>query len=127
MTFVEALVKLRPGAAWSCHGGVYATLDWEDTEQTKPTEAEILATMAQPRIPASVHMWQAKAALQSAGKLDAANAAVAGSGNQNIIMAWEWAPEISRDSPAVAAVGAAIGLASADLDALFIAADAISV
>lgn len=80
-----------------------------------------------PLVPDSVHMWQAKAALQAAGKLDAANAAVNGSGNQSIIMAWEWAPEISRDSPSVAAIGAAVGLASSDIDALFIAADAITV
>jgi hypothetical protein len=78
-------------------------------------------------VPASVHMWQAKAALQAAGKLDAANTAVSGSNNQAIIMAWEWAPEVSRDSPSVAAIGQAVGLQSADIDQLFIAAAAITV
>jgi hypothetical protein len=32
------LLRLRPGASWSYINGV---LDWQDTEQTEPTEAEI--------------------------------------------------------------------------------------
>jgi hypothetical protein len=34
----KALIKLRPGASWSYANGV---LDWQDTEQTEPTQAEI--------------------------------------------------------------------------------------
>ena len=34
----KALLRLRPGASWSYINGV---LDWQDTEQTEPTEAEI--------------------------------------------------------------------------------------
>lgn len=41
-----ALIRLRPGAAWSLDGDYYSGLNWLDTEQTKPTEAECLAEMA---------------------------------------------------------------------------------
>jgi hypothetical protein len=101
----------------------------EATDEQK-TAAQAVVTAfdwATPSVPASVHMWQAKAALQAAGKLDAATAAVTGSGNQAIMLAWEYAPEISRNSASVAAIGVAIGLAPADIDALFLAADAIVV
>ena len=40
ITKANALVSLRPGAEWTLHGD---ELDWLDTEQTQPTEAEIEA------------------------------------------------------------------------------------
>jgi hypothetical protein len=36
----NALVSLRPSARWIIHGG---ELEWLDTEQTRPTDAEISA------------------------------------------------------------------------------------
>jgi hypothetical protein len=39
----KALLSLRPGAQWVLRG---ETLEWLDTEQTKPTEAEITAEVA---------------------------------------------------------------------------------
>jgi hypothetical protein len=41
--FIKALGKLRPDAAWHLTGDSYAGLVWQDTEQTKPTEAELTA------------------------------------------------------------------------------------
>ena len=38
-----ALLSLRPGAQWVLHGD---DLEWLDTEQVKPTEAEIAAEVA---------------------------------------------------------------------------------
>lgn len=76
--------------------------------------------------PASVKMWQAKSALANAGKLEAANAAVTRVGGA-IAIAWEYAPDVSRNSPAVAAMAQAIGLTDADVDALFAAAAGIQV
>jgi hypothetical protein len=73
-------------------------------------------------VPTEVALWQAKAALASIGKLDAANAMVAQIGG-NVALAWEWGNIIERSSPAVERLGAALGL---DLDALFIAADKLS-
>ena len=40
MNKVDALLSLRPGAQWVLRGD---ELEWLDTEQTKPTEAEIKA------------------------------------------------------------------------------------
>ena len=39
----HALQSLRPGAQWVLRG---ETLEWLDTEQTQPTEAEITAEVA---------------------------------------------------------------------------------
>ena len=43
ITAMDALVSLRPGAQWSWTGLEYSGLNWLDTEQTKPTAAEINA------------------------------------------------------------------------------------
>jgi hypothetical protein len=42
----QALLTLRPKAIWTLNGSDYSGLDWRDTEQTKPTEAEITAEVA---------------------------------------------------------------------------------
>lgn len=42
ITFIDAINSLRPGATWSIIGDeVYENLDWQDKNQTKPTEKEI--------------------------------------------------------------------------------------
>jgi len=41
---VEALLALRPNAEWVLRGN---ELEWLDTEQTQPTEAEITAKIAE--------------------------------------------------------------------------------
>ena len=41
---VEALLALRPNAQWVLRGG---ELEWLDTEQTEPTEAETTAKIAE--------------------------------------------------------------------------------
>ena len=43
ITKSNALVSLRPGAQWVLRGD---NLEWMDTEQTQPTEAEITAEVA---------------------------------------------------------------------------------
>lgn len=44
MTFLaQAIQNLRPDVAWAVHDDV---LEWLDTEQTQPTEAEITAEVA---------------------------------------------------------------------------------
>lgn len=79
-----------------------------------------------PAVPASVRMWQAKAALAAVGKLEAANAVIAAASG-HVAIAWEYATDVSRDSPGLAAAGAAIGLDAEAIDALFIAAEKIKV
>jgi len=43
MNKVDAIQSLRPGAQWVLRG---EDLEWMDTEQTQPTEAEITAEVA---------------------------------------------------------------------------------
>lgn len=43
----QALTKLRPGASWVLRGEEsYANVEWTDSTQTMPTEAEVLAEAA---------------------------------------------------------------------------------
>lgn len=103
--------------------------EWKISYSPVATAAQIsaaatkLATLAKP-VPKSVKMWQAKAALSLSGKLEAANAVIAQQGGA-VAIAWEYASDVSRDSPGMAAVGAAIGLNAAAIDALFISANSI--
>jgi hypothetical protein len=41
MRLQEKLELIRPGAQWNLRGDTYAGLEWLDTQQTKPTEAEL--------------------------------------------------------------------------------------
>tara|TARA_B000000557_G_scaffold208069_1_gene173829 strand:+ start:248 stop:610 length:363 start_codon:yes stop_codon:yes gene_type:complete len=40
-TIIDALHSLKPGAEWILRGEDYSGLEWHDTTQIKPTEAEI--------------------------------------------------------------------------------------
>lgn len=48
MTIVSAIISLRPGAQWTLKTGATSVEDltWLDTEQTKPTQAEVDAAIA---------------------------------------------------------------------------------
>lgn len=70
--------------------------------------------------------FQAKAALHNAGLLTAADAAVAAADDLTK-MAWADATEFRRNSPTIAAIGAALGLADAEIDDLFNAAIQIEI
>ena len=86
------------------------------------------------QVPSQIDLWKAKAVLaaqpskHNAGKtlLNDADAAVAAAGGA-LALAWGNAAVITRSSPATAAMGAALGLSGADLDALFIAASEVSI
>lgn len=41
ITVADAVISLRPGAEWTWTGTEYSGLNWIDTEQAKPTVAEI--------------------------------------------------------------------------------------
>ena len=43
----DALQVLRPGAEWAIDNNSYAQLNWLDTEQTKPTEQEVVQKIAE--------------------------------------------------------------------------------
>lgn len=46
ITIPDALQSLRPAAQWVLRGDSYDGLEWLDTTQTQPTEAEVLAEVA---------------------------------------------------------------------------------
>lgn len=81
-----------------------------------------------PVVPESVSRRQAKRALLDAGLLHLVDTAIAGMPSpqrERAEIDWAEAVEFRRDSPLVAFLGASLGLTSAQIDALFIAAAAI--
>ena len=73
-------------------------------------------------VPAAVSMRQARLALLKAGLLAQVNTAVAnmpGAEGDAARIEWEYAQEVRRDSPLVAALSAAFGWTGARLDDLF--------
>lgn len=77
-------------------------------------------------VPSPVALWQARAALAVAGRLDDATAAVNAAGGA-VKEAWEYGNFIHRDSPTIEQLGAALGMTSDDIDNLFRAAAALEV
>ena len=47
ITIVEALIALKPKAQFVLRGDTYAGLEWLDETQTKPTEEEVNAKLAE--------------------------------------------------------------------------------
>ena len=91
------------------------------------TDAEVVAanTAATKVVPANVALWQAKAALQLAGKLDGANSAVLAMNNPVLTSFWNDANFIDRASPTLGQMAASLGMTSADIDNLFIKAESL--
>ena len=80
-------------------------------------------------IPTEVTMRQARLALHAAGKLTAVNAAIAALPDPPktaALIEWEYSSTVRRESQFVAMLGPALGLDSAALDALFIAASKLA-
>lgn len=130
MTVLQALLSL------GCQASMMG--DTPQTEQEymdrvvihtgeRPPWTQVQQLIATPQVPAFVPMWKAKTALAMAGKLSAANAAVSASGNDVVMLAWEYAADIHRDSVALQQMAAALNLTESEVDQLFIAANAIVV
>jgi hypothetical protein len=54
----DAIQSLRPGAQWSLNGDDYSGLEWLDTEQTKPTEKELVEESAKMQILAQKNLYR---------------------------------------------------------------------
>lgn len=76
------------------------------------------------QVPQVITIRQAKLALLAAGLLDDVDAAVAAADRATQIE-WEYATEVHRDWPTIAAVSVAAGMTGEQVDALFIAASAL--
>jgi hypothetical protein len=82
---VTALQALRPGAQWSMAGDTYASIAWQDTTHTIPTEAEIVACV--PPAPPSQVLSQDLMAQFTVADFTAIKAAVANSDNFGLLWA----------------------------------------
>ena len=69
ITIPDALQSLCPGAEWVLRGNEYAGLEWLDTKQAQPTEAEVSAEVA--RLQAELPNKIAKENRAAAYKLEA--------------------------------------------------------
>lgn len=81
-----------------------------------------------PAVPQSVTMRQARLALLQAGLLGTVNttiAAMPGAAGEAARIEWEYSGEVWRNKELVAALGPALGLNDAQLDALFVTAAAL--
>ena len=101
-------VNPQPSIGWTYIGGVWAA------PSPPPTPG-----------PASVSRVQALAALTHAGLYATAQAAVTAAGGITLL-AWNNATQFDRTSPTIASLQGALGLTSAQVDALFIAAAQIT-
>lgn len=60
----DALQILRPGAEWSIGNNSYSQLDWLDTEQTKPTEEEVVEKVAELTYQREVEVYKVQRATE---------------------------------------------------------------
>lgn len=96
------------------------------------TDAEVDAHLSQPPtlpvVPQSVTMRQARLAMLQAGILDKVEeliAAMPGDEGRAARIDWEYALEVRRDWPLIAALGSQLGLSEQQIDDLFMAAASI--
>lgn len=100
--------------------------DWDEAatfalvQETEFFQNSPPASDPPPSVPDQIQTWQARAILFRVGLLDAVNQAIANSGNAEIQIAWEYAPNVVRRSIFVTSIANAIGLSEATIDNLFI-------
>ena len=111
---------------------------WRVDYSPAPTDAQRQAAVAvvagwtdPAAIPASVTNYQARTILIQRGLLAKVDAAIRGAdqtvqANQIALAAWDYANTFERSSPLIDAMAQVLGLSSTDVDALFIAAAALS-
>ena len=107
---------------------IVVNLSSGSTQTVTLTNAEILdisnranveAARAAAVVPNEVSMWQARVVLRQAGLFDAAQAAVNSANDIALTEVWERGNYVLRDSPAIIALGAQLGLSDAQIDDLF--------
>jgi len=120
---VVNLAVVADGSDWAPDVGepIPATADvqigwtWDGANFAPPVPAP-------PPVPVEAQLWQARAVLDQMGLLATVNAAVAASENPALRAVWEYGNVITRDSPGLADLAAALGLTDEQVDNLFRAA-----
>ena len=132
MTIESALHIIRPGAKWAIRGDTYAGLEWLDSVQSKPTEAEVSETLLRPEpvvVPQEVPMWALKEVCVSrnhTAAIDAALASLPEPPRVKATLRWEYKDTISRGSSIISALQTLLGWSDAYVDELFVAADTLA-
>lgn len=80
-----------------------------------------------PAVPSQVPMWAVRTILQNDGLFDQAQALVEASTDNGLKNVWEYGNFAVRTSPSIVALGSALGLTDAQMDQMFIAANALEV
>lgn len=80
-----------------------------------------------PLVPGTIPLWAARTVLQQGNLLDAATTAVNQSTDLALKNVWEYGNFINRNSPAIQSLATALGLTSAQVDEMFIAANNLTV
>lgn len=112
--------------------GVFQTINGERIELTAEEHAELLASLPDETpsaAPSQVTIRQAKIQLSRAGLLSSVNDFIAGMEGQEgeeARIEWDYATELRRDHPLVAALGPQFDLSEEDIDALFVEAAKIA-
>jgi len=76
--YTHAINSLRPNATWSIIGSDYESINWMDTQQSKPTEAEIQAEVARLQAEYDAKQYQRQRALEYPPITDYLDAVVKG-------------------------------------------------
>lgn len=92
----------------------YVLVPWE-VEDPEPTPTE----PSPPPVPTAVPMWAVRTILQNDGLFDTAQALVEASTDNALKNVWEYGNDALRSSPAINALGAALGLTQAQIDQMF--------
>ena len=102
-----------------------ASLEWLDG---KPALSDVELAAAFP-IPQTVDLWQVRTVLgpERVAAVDAAIAAMPKERQWAVSNAWTSGNTIRRDSPTVIALAGILHLSAADVDAVFVAAEAITI
>jgi hypothetical protein len=122
--------SLVPAGDWRVVGEVVPSFD-ASTHQLGSKTLQVLeddtvahvwsvVELPPPQVPVEIQMWQARSILFRSGLLGQVEQAVKAATNPEIEIAWEYAPNVVRQSAFVSAMAAAINLDNAAIDNLFI-------
>lgn len=114
--FLEA--QSDPNSGTMIANAILAGYPKDDLIEREISADDFAKLIAPPSSTAIVTPRQARLALLAAGLLDQVQTAVDAAGGATKI-AWEYATEISRDDPLISDIGAALGIGSDQIDALF--------
>lgn len=133
MRIESAIHTLRPGASWTLRGDTYAGLEWQDTQQSKPTEEEVAAAMLLPEpvpAPESVSLRQFRMALKRSGLFATVDGlrtdqALTTQQRDDLTEFLEFSNQIERAHPLIESLSPMVGVTSYQIDDLFRLADTL--